>query len=650
MHNINKKLGNRYTLLEKVGDGGMALVYKARCELLNRYVAVKVLRPEYMSDEDFLKKFKSESLAVASLSHQNIVNVYDVGNEDGLNYIVMEYVEGIDLKDYIKKKGSLDYKETLDIIKQIAKALEHAHKNGVVHRDIKPQNILITEEGLVKVADFGIARASTASTMTNTKTVLGSVHYVSPEQAKGSFTDNRTDIYYIGIVMYELLTGELPFEGDSPISIAIKHIQDEIKNPCEIKEGIPKGVCDICVKCTQKDPSKRYQNLTDMINDINIVQKSPNTRVGLFSSDIEGTRIIPLEELEKAMNDRTMKIDTSKYNKPKEDPVDDEDIIDDYLDDFEEDIEDDVEEDKYKFQRKKKLKEKSKDKPGKRRKAIVGTIVGLSLFILGMIGAFAMWIGNTPNEFIIPKVIGETKEVATQKLAAGKLIVKVKEVESDENAGIVVDIYPSEGMAVKEKSEITLTVSKGKDTVQVPNIEGFTVEEAERQLIEKNLLLGNVTREYSSEVGEGLVIRQSESEGSEVEEGSKIDVVISKGPEIKLSKVPSLVGKTLDEAKSAIKNAGLTIGSVGYGSNPAYPNNVVLEQSISGGTSIKKGSSVDIIINKVEEQDDDKGDTNDKEKEDKENPDKDENVKPDNGSGENTTNQGDKTDKNPQNQ
>lgn len=649
MHNINKKLGNRYTLLEKVGDGGMALVYKAKCELLNRYVAVKVLRPEYMSDEDFLKKFRSESLAVASLSHQNIVNVYDVGNEDGLNYIVMEYVEGIDLKDYIKKKGSLDYKETLDIIKQIAKALEHAHKNGVVHRDIKPQNILITEEGLVKVADFGIARASTASTMTNTKTVLGSVHYVSPEQAKGSFTDNRTDIYSIGIVMYELLTGQLPFEGDSPISIAIKHIQDEIKNPCEIKEGIPKGVCDICVKCTQKDPLKRYQNLTDMINDINIVQKSPNTRVGLFSSEIEGTRIIPLEELEKAMNDRTMKIDTSKYNKPKEEIIDDEDIIDDF-EDFEEEVEEDIEEDKYKFQRKKKLKEKSKGKVGKRRKAIVGTVIGLSLFILGIVGAFAMWMGNTPKEFIIPKVIGETKEVATQKLAAGKLVVKTKEVESDEKAGLVVDIYPAEGMPVKEKSEVTLTISKGKETVQVPNIEGITVEEAERQLIEKNLLLGDVTREYSSDVGAGLVIEQSEKEGTEVEQGSKIDVVISKGPEIKFSKVPSLVGKTLDEAKSAIKNAGLTIGSIGYSSNPAYPNNVVLEQTISGGTSVKKGSSIDIIINKVEEKDKDEGGTNDKVDEDKEDQNKDENTKPENGSGESNSNQGDKTDKKPQNQ
>lgn len=604
MHNFsNKKLGNRYTLLEKVGDGGMALVYKAKCELLNRNVAVKVLRPEFMADEDFLKKFKSESQAVASLSHPNIVNVYDVGNEEGISYIVMEYVEGINLKDYIKKHGSVDYKEALTIIKQIAKALEHAHKNGVIHRDIKPHNILITDEGIVKVADFGIARATTSSTMTNTKTVMGSVHYVSPEQAKGSFVDNKTDIYSLGIVMYELLTGEVPFTGDSPISVAIKHIQEEIKRPSEINQSIPEGVSDIVIKATEKDPLNRYQTLTEMIKDINTIESSPNSRIGLAEDYDEGTRVIPIEEIEKAMNNRTMKINPNDYKNA----VKEEEIPEDDDDDF----------DEYEIQRKEKLKQKTKSKGIKKFKALktLSMIVVAILVFTGV--GFAMWMKTDTKEVTIPTEIVGLKEADAKKaLEALNLVVVIQKSKNDAETGTVYDSNPKSGMKVKEKSTITLFVSEKEETPKMPNLEGLTLDEAKEELESVGLEIGNTTKKYSDSVDKGKIISQSVKPDEEFTEGDKIDVVVSKGPEpkeeVKYTSVPSLVGNSLTDAKAALKAAGLKVGSIKYGSDEAYPDGAVIEQETGAGSSVKEGSYVNILVNKLET--DNKPDDGDKDK------------------------------------
>lgn len=600
MNNISgMKLGNRYTLIEKVGDGGMALVYKAKDELLNRNVAVKVLRPEYMADEDFVRKFKSESQAVASLSHPNIVNIFDVGNEEGLSYIVMEYIEGIDLKDYIKKHGKLDYKETLKIVKQIAKALEHAHKNGVVHRDIKPHNILIKDEGIVKVADFGIARAATSATMTNTKSVMGSVHYVSPEQAKGSFTDNRTDIYSLGIVMYELLTGMVPFDGESPIAIAIKHIQEEIKNPSEINPSIPKGVCDILLKATGKDPLNRYQSLTEMITDINLVEKNPSARIGVANDLGDSTRVIPIEEIEKAMQDRTMKVNLSENQKSKEEEYDDFDDFDDEYDDYDED--------EYESERKQKIKQKSKQKSGKSKKLLISLIVIVAVFIVGAGGIYAL-MSSSPKDVAIPKVIGLTEDKAKQTLQSLNLVVgeSVKQ-KSDKPSGEVIGVSPSEGMNVKEKSTVTLTVSDGEETSRVPSLKDLSLEEAKSELELVGLELGDTDKDYSSVVDKNKIISQSEDEGTEVPKGTKINIVISRGEKEVLSKVPSLVGKTADEAAASVKAAGLNLGSVVYGSDPKYPNGVVIDQTIKSGKSIKAGSSIDITINKIEQNNEQQG-------------------------------------------
>ena len=275
---IGQILGNRYELIEKVGGGGMALVYKARCKLLNRFVAVKILRPDFTNDEEFIKRFKIEAQAAASLSHPNIVSIYDVGNEEDIHYIVMEYIDGATLKEYIEEKGELDWTEAVKISIQICLAIEHAHKNNNVHRDIKPHNILFTKEGMIKVTDFGIARAVTSSTITMVGGTIGSVHYFSPEQARGGFTDEKSDIYSLGIVLYELLTGTLPFNGDTPVSVAIKHIQEEPEEPINMNSQIPIGVNDIVKKAIQKDQNSRYQKASDLLDDLYKVLDKPSTQ------------------------------------------------------------------------------------------------------------------------------------------------------------------------------------------------------------------------------------------------------------------------------------------------------------------------------------------------------------------------------------
>jgi len=274
-------LGGRYELLEKIGGGGMALVYKAKCKLLNRFVAVKLLRPEFTADEEFVKRFRVEAQAAASLSHPNIVSIYDVGKEDDMHYIVMEYVNGITLKDYVVQNGALDWKEAVNIVIQICSAIEHAHKNHIVHRDIKPHNILLTKDGVAKVTDFGIARAVTSSTITVVGSTIGSVHYFSPEQARGGFSDEKSDLYSLGIVLYELVTGKLPFNGESPVAVALKHIQEIAEEPLSIKEDLPQGVNDIIMLAIEKDQKNRYQSATEMLEHLYKVLKKPEMEITL---------------------------------------------------------------------------------------------------------------------------------------------------------------------------------------------------------------------------------------------------------------------------------------------------------------------------------------------------------------------------------
>lgn len=576
----NKRLGNRYILLEKVGDGGMALVYKARCELLNRYVAVKMLRPEYTSDEDFVKKFKSESQAVASLSHPNIVNIFDVGNEDGLSYIVMEYVEGINLKDYIKSNGKMDYKEALKIIKQIAKALEHAHKNGVVHRDIKPHNILIANNGDVKVADFGIAKATTGSTVTNTKSVMGSVHYVSPEQAKGSFVDNRTDIYSLGIVMYELVAGEVPFDGDSPVSIAIRHIQEGLENALKVVD-VPSGVASIIIKATQKDPLKRYQSLTEMIEDISTVEMNPNAKLGVNNNSDESTRVIPVSEIEDALNDKTQKINTNQYANIEEDEIEEED--------------DDEFEDYYEKNRNVKNKKKSSKKG-----IIIPILLAIITFVtIGSVYAILSGAFTGTEKVKLPSVVGLSQEEATKELQDLGFKVKAIEEESEEESGKVIKMSPEAGTALEKGNLVEIRVSAGTQKTKVPNIRGESLKDAEQILEENGLKLGNTTEEYSDTVDKGEIISQDISAGDEVAKGTLVGVVVSKGSkDEELVRVPYLENKSIEEAKNILYSSGLH-WSIVYTSDTSFLNNFVKEQTTPSGTSVKKGTTITLVVNRI---------------------------------------------------
>lgn len=560
---MGKILGNRYLLIEKIGEGGMALVYKAKCQLLNRYVAVKLLRPEFTADEEFVKKFKRESLAAASLSHPNIVGIYDVGEQDGIYYIVMEYISGQTLKEYIRENNVLDYKETLKICYQITKALENAHKNGVVHRDIKPHNILITEDKIVKVTDFGIARASTSTTMTNTGKVMGSVHYFSPEQARGGYSDHRTDIYSIGVVMYEMLTGKLPYDAESPITVALKHIQDNIVEPKMINNNIPKAVNDIVVKAMEKDMSKRYQSAGELLDDIARAQENPDIPLINKQADNEQTRVIPVEEIDRALGARK---ENEKHNKKR-----------------------DLESDETKGKRKK-------------VKKLPLILTALLIVFLSGVGVLAYNRYFTVKEVKVPMVLGLNENDARKLLEDNRLYMEVINREnSDKPEGQVLNAYPETGTIVKENSVIKVTVSAGQKKSSVPDLYKLDISTADTLLENSGLKRGDIERRYSNDVPKDLIIAQDPDPNTEVKQGTTVNIVLSDGPEIKFVTVPVLTGKTIKEAQSTLKGYKLSVGTIKYSTDNKFIDGVVIDQGVSAGTQVKQGTTIDITINKLED-------------------------------------------------
>ncbi|HAT4271374.1 TPA: Stk1 family PASTA domain-containing Ser/Thr kinase [Clostridium perfringens] len=581
---IGKILGNRYELLQCVGEGGMSFVYKARCRKLNRFVAVKILKDEFKNNEEIVRRFKKEATAIANLSNPNVVNVLDVGTQDDINYIVMEYVEGKTLKDIIKEKGALPYEVAISIGIKVAKALECAHKSGIIHRDVKPQNILVTEEGVVKVTDFGIAKSMDSSTIAHTNSVMGSAHYFSPEQAKGTYTDYRTDLYSLGIVLYEMVTGVVPFNGDSPVTVAVKHIQEKAIPPKNINQNIPNSLNDLIMKAMEKDPVNRYQTAKEIIGDLEKIKKDPNVTISSKSAEDE-------DQFTRVMSPVVVPKTETNNSEPDEDDEDDDEYYED-----DEDDEDDDEENNIQAKPQKSINKKKKKSP---ILIIIATILVVALGItLGFLGMKKFMEGG--KDVKIPNVVGEKVEDAKSKLEGlGLKVVEVTE-ESDQEKGIVLKVDPNVDSTVKTGSEVKLTVSGGEGQIKVPNFAEMNLDSVKRTLKSLGLELGSVDEEYSDSVPRGEVISQSPNANESVDKGSKVNVTISKGKEIKniTLNIPDVSGKSVDEAKSILANAGVGVNPVkGEAAKSEGEAGKVYSQSQSGPFTIKQGEKVTITIN-----------------------------------------------------
>ena len=547
---IGKILNGRYEIIELIGRGGMAYVYKARDLKLNRFVAVKILREEYTENEQFIKKFDRESQSAAGLSDPNIVSVYDVGVDGDVYFIVMEYVDGITLKQYLIKKGRLDYEEATNFIIDVAEALQCAHEHGIIHRDIKPQNIMLTADMTPKVTDFGIARAITSSTITMTNQTMGSVHYISPEQARGGFVDERSDLYSLGIMYYELLTGELPFDEENTVSIAIKHIQEDITPPKTIFPEIPQSVSDVVVRLCQKRPDDRYQDCEELITDLDQIML--NASVDLNGSPNNGGLIS----------------DDSLFQVEPEDTAGDaadETGIDDL--------------------RKKK----------KRKRVLIGLLVA-ALAIAGIVAGYRAF--SASRKVTVPDVSGMTKSQAKTAVEAVGLTLEVESTEYSDTVdrGKIISQSPKANAMSREGRTVKVVISKGSESVQVPNVVGMTENEAVSALEKANLQVAEIKREYNDSYSSGVVYNASPSAGSAVDKNSKVTLYVSKGKET--VSVPGLVGLTQNDAESRIKANGFTVGTVTQQYSNSYASGVVMSQSPSEGTQIEKGTTINFVVSK----------------------------------------------------
>lgn len=553
MNLIGKTIGNRYEILEEVGNGGMATVFKAKDHVLNRYVAVKVLKDEYTTDTDFIKRFNSEAQSAAGLSHANIVSIYDVGfeEESNLYYIVMELVKGKTLKQIIKKDGVISWKWAVNIAMQIASALEEAHKNGIVHRDIKPHNIIITEDGVAKVTDFGIAKAVSNSTITAFGTTIGSVHYFSPEQAKGGITDAKSDLYSLGVVMYEMLTGKVPFDADTPVSVALKHMQEEAPEPIELNEDIPNAVNQIVVKAMQKDPNERYDSATEMLNDLAKALKDPDGDfVIIENKNGQYTRVM------KAVDDK----DTDRN--------------------------------------------KSKKKKGFFAEHPKSKIL---IFILGLILLFVIVFlitkialdGGIKAKVEIPNLVNLTLEEVTEKADSLELKLETTEAASSEvEEGRIISQDPpfKEGEKIKKGETIKVVVSKGPETNSLPNFVGLKIEDVRDLALEIGIELVEDVQN-NNKVEAGYVVKQDVAEGTLVKSGDTVKVVVSGGTA--KTKVPYVIGMDEGTANATLVNANLKT-KVTYISDNEKENGKVLSQSINSGEEVAEGTEIEIQVNKVE--------------------------------------------------
>lgn len=552
-------LAGRYELIEKIGDGGMAIVYKAKDRLLKRFIAVKILKPEFVQDIKFVENFRKESHAAASLSHPNIVSIYDVGQEGNINYIVMELVSGKTLNELIKEEAPMDYRKAADIAKQVAAGLSAAHKKGIVHRDVKPHNILMTEDGIAKITDFGIAKAVTNTTIVDSgkDNVMGSVHYFSPEQAKGTNVDEKSDIYSLGIVLYEMLTGKVPFDGDNPVTIALMQINEPITPPSVFNHNVPPGLERIVMKAVEKQPKDRFASADEMIEALDKMEVV-NRVVG--DSIYDGA-----EELNEAYDSY------DNYNT-------------------------------YSFGREELNKEagrnkKSKGKGSKNKKkiAIIAAAVIVALAALVGIG-FATGLFDK-KDIEVPDFRGMTIEEAEDKAEDLGIEVKIGKYEfsTEYEQDQIMDQDPNHGEMVAKGDTVTVDISKGGERGVIPNLIGKSEEDAKKMIEDYGFELGTV-KEKESHEEKGTVIEQDPSAGSEGKQGDTINITISDGSGKEMGEVPYVLGMSEDEARAAIEEAGFKVGDVSEGVSSAYDNGQVMWQEYNGGTSLEKGTAIDIKI------------------------------------------------------
>ena len=556
-----KLLGNRYEIEEKIGNGGMATVYKATDIILKRPVAVKILRDEFTTDEEFIRRFEAEAQSAARLTHPNIVSIYDVGVEGSLYFIVMELIQGKTLKEIIiEERGPLPWKWSINVAIQIAQALEMAHRNNIIHRDIKPHNIIITEDGIAKVTDFGIAKAVSNSTITAFGTTIGSVHYFSPEHARGGFTDAKSDLYSLGVVMYEMLTGKVPFDADTPVSVALKHMQEEPVEPIELNPNMPVAVNKIIMKALKKDTTLRYQSSSEMLIDLKASLKNPD---GDF-----------VEEKEYDRTARTQKIDINEVGEDKKSD-------------------------------KKQNKFIKLIKEHKTISALIGIII---LFFLAFGGTMSLLSATKPKETTVPNIIGLTQDEAKKQIEAAKLVYEVEseEYNKDVETGKIISLRTEIGdqtklvsnLKVKEGSKIFVVVSKGQEKATVPNVKGKEKDEAIK-LIEDAKLKVEVIEENSKTVKENYIISQETDPDTEVFAGDTVKIHVSTGAE-KVTMI-SVIDKDEEEAKNALKAIGITNINIAYAEDSSKGTGKVIKQSIENGSSVEKDSSITITVNSYKE-------------------------------------------------
>jgi serine/threonine-protein kinase len=609
MVKIGMMIGNRYEILEKIGTGGMSDVYRAKCHKLNRFVAVKVLKQEFAENENFVSKFIIEAQAAAGLMHPNIVNVYDVGEEAGIHYIVMELIEGITLKKYIEKKARLSYKEAVSIAIQVSMGIEAAHNNHIIHRDIKPQNIIISKDGKVKVTDFGIAKAASSNTITSN--VMGSVHYTSPEQARGGYSDEKSDVYSLGITMFEMLTGRVPFNGETTVAIAIKHIQEELPYPSDFVPEIPVAVESIVLKCCQKSPDRRYQNMGELLKDLKQSLVTPDDDfVVIGSPDMDGGT--------RAMNDWEMNQMRGRGYSELSDTgrmrLREEESQDSYVQENEN------------YVRSGDAGSRSSMTKMEKITAIVTVVVGVIILIIILVlskqlinyilpeksgedagkssmspiitDEYTSEVISSTSDVIyreMPTVVGLSVEEARRKLNLLKMIVTVDYVESDDvPSGEVISANVDAGLMVEEGKEIVLTVSSGVEGILVPDVTGYGYDEAASKLTQVGFLVNRLD-DYS-DLDVGQVFNQNPVSNVRAPKGSVITVYVSRGQENVMKRVPSLVGKEQTTGELEAVESGLSIGNITMVFNDDYAEGLICSQSYSAGVYVDEGTAIDISV------------------------------------------------------